>query len=98
MDYEIPAGPFSMDEYASMLRVYRSGDIPEEGTEARDRWHCLTERWQALFPNSLRREAFHEAGHVVVGHSMGWTVQRIERRDDGVPQAVVPPPDNLMSM
>ena len=48
MDYEIPPGPSSLDEFESMLRVYRSGDTPKEGTEAFDRWHVLIERWHAL--------------------------------------------------
>jgi hypothetical protein len=35
---------------------------------------------------------WHEAGHIVVGHKLGWEVQRIDRQPDGTPIAEVPPP------
>jgi hypothetical protein len=99
VDCETLAGPFSPEEHESMLYILRSGTVPPKGCEDRDMWDALYSRWKALFPTTLRREAFHEAGHVVVGHSMGWSVKRIDRHGPrAVPYAEVLPPANLIQI
>jgi hypothetical protein len=88
----ITAGPISCEEYERIMYVRKSGDYPPRGSAAWDRWATLLCRFHALFPNTLDREAWHEAGHIVVGHKLGWTVQRIERNAGGWPQARVDAP------
>src|SRR5215218_6387007 len=75
-----------------MIRVRKSNDYPPRDSEAWDRWTTLVSRHWFQFPSSLEQDMWHEAGHIVVGHKLGWEVQRIDRQPDGTPIAEVPPP------
>ena len=44
----------------------------------RPRVQRALDRWQAEVPDSIERFAVHEAGHAVVAHALGWTVEFVE--------------------
>ena len=92
LDDSILEDPITADEYAEMIRVRKSNDYPPRSSEAWDRWSALVCRHWFQFPNSVDRELWHEAGHIVVGHRLGWQVQSIDRHPDGTPFANIPPP------
>lgn len=62
--------PITDDEYALMHYLRRSVDYPAEGTEAREQWGSIYERFYAHPPHSLERDAWHEAAHAVVAHRL----------------------------
>jgi hypothetical protein len=89
---EVLEVPITEVEHAEMLRVRKSNDYPKRPSPEWDRWTTLTFRHLFQFPSTLDREMWHEAGHIVVGHRLGWQVQRIDRHSDGTPHAIIPPP------
>jgi hypothetical protein len=89
---ELTAGPFSREEYERVMFVRRSGAYPPLGAEY-DAWKRLVCRFHRLFPNTVVRAMWHEAGHAVVAHRLGWTVHRIQRDHEGTPGAVIQSPD-----
>jgi hypothetical protein len=88
----ITLGLISREEFEHIMYVRKAGDYPPRRTAEWERWATLICRFHALFPDTLDRDAWHEAGHIVVGHKLGWTVQRIERNAGGWPQARVEAP------
>jgi hypothetical protein len=92
LDDSVLEDPITADEYEEMIRVRKSNDNPPRDSEAWIRWTTLVSRHWFQFPSSLEQDMWHEAGHIVVGHKLGWEVQRIDRQPDGTPIAEIPPP------
>lgn len=84
--------PISAAEFAEMLRVRKSNSYPAKPSTEWDSWLTMTSRYLYQHPTTVEKEMWHEAGHVVVGHRLGWSVVRIDRHPDGTPFAEIPPP------
>jgi hypothetical protein len=84
--------PISAAEFEEMLRVRKSNNYPPKPSMEWDRWLTMTCRYLYQHPTSTEKEMWHEAGHIVVGHRLGWSVLRIDRHPDGTPYALIPPP------
>lgn len=71
------------DDYAWMHYLRRSVAYPPEGTPELARWMNLYDRFYAQHPHTLERDAWHEAGHVVVAHRLGGRVESVSRDEEG---------------
>lgn len=91
IEADLTAGPFSPEEYERLLFVRKSSAYPVPAEW--DQWKRLVCRFYRLFPNTAKRAMWHEAGHIVVAHCLGWTVHRIQRDREGTPGAVIHMPD-----
>jgi hypothetical protein len=88
---DVPCGPISPEEQERIRYVRKSLDYGPDGSEERERWGTLYDRFYALFPTTLERLAWHEAGHATVAHRLGGTVWSIDvdAADDGFVTHVV---------
>lgn len=76
------------DELA--LLVYRrKAKVPTIGTPEEEPFKALCRRFNAQFPPTPERVGWHEAGHAVVSHRLGYRVWKIEREgtETGYPNA-----------
>lgn len=61
----------SEHDYARLCYVRKSADYPAKGTAEWDEWKQLERRAQSAYPSTICRIAWHEAGHILVGHHLG---------------------------
>jgi hypothetical protein len=73
------------------LRVLERGGVSQEDGDLRAERHRLREAFNAAFPPSLFRVAWHEAGHAVVMHRLGHPPLGIGRDVSHDGQTVAPP-------
>ncbi len=70
--------PITPEEHA--LLVYRrKAKVPTVGTSEEEPFIALCRRFHAQFPQTPERVGWHEAGHAVVAHRLGYRVWMIER-------------------
>jgi hypothetical protein len=83
---EIVEGPFSPEEYALLVHWRRTNFRPS--TPAEDaQFEMLTIRYHTQLARD-ENEAWHEAGHAVVGHVLGCPAVFIHRQSDGTPRTL----------
>lgn len=68
---------FSEDDYDKLV-YYRKAGIRTKGTPEERPFELLTRRYFADHPLTPERLAWHEAGHAVVSHRLGYRVVAIE--------------------
>jgi hypothetical protein len=80
---EIVEGPFSPEEYALLVLWRRTNFHPPTPTQDAQ-FDMLTIRYHVQLARD-ENEAWHEAGHAVVGHVCGCPAMYIFRKPDGTP-------------
>lgn len=91
MNDRVLEGPFSPAEYGLLVCRRKTGLRSDDQAE-RDWFEALTRRYHALFPSNLERISWHEAGHAMVAHRLGWWVDHIERFPHHEGKAAMAPP------
>ena len=77
-----PESPLTPEEYERLV-YYRKARIRTTGTPDEGSFIELCRRYAEQFPLTPERVGWHEAGHAIVSHSLGYAVWKIERHPDG---------------
>ena len=73
--------PITPEEYALLVYRHKAG-VRTAGTPEEEPFIALCKRFHAQFPPTPERIGWHEAGHAVVSHHLGYRVWWIERNDE----------------
>lgn len=77
-----PESPFTSEEY-ELLVYNRKARVRTVNTLDEGPFIELCRRYSSQYPLTPERVAWHEAGHAVVSHRLGYSVRMIERYPDG---------------
>lgn len=94
---EVIEGPIS-DEECDLLVRWRRTAFDPQSEEDHARYVALTIRFFTQMRQTERTDAFHEAGHIVVGHLLGYPTRMTYWQLDGTPSTAMdgishdPPP------
>jgi len=85
--------PITPEEH-ELLVYRRKAKVPTKGTPEEEPFKALLRRFHAQFPPTPERVGWHEAGHAVVAHRLGYRVSMIERDATwtGNPRTYIEPP------
>jgi hypothetical protein len=81
---DVVEGPFSPEELDLLLRWRRTAFQPTTQDE-HDQFDMLTFRYYTQLGADPANEAWHEAGHAIVGYALGRPIVRLFRRPNGTP-------------